>query len=120
MNMFGRRPIESIDPQTASDRFFTAEIVLVDVRSRAEYEQVRVPGTIHIPLAEVGRRLDEVRSDRPVAFLCRSGHRSMAAARKAAKHRDDVLNVAGGMNAWLAAGLPAARCRVSHGRSESR
>ena len=118
--MFGRRPIESIDARVASDRFFTAEIVLVDVRSRAEYEQVRIPGTVHIPVHEVGRRLEEVRTDRPVAFVCRSGHRSMAAARKAAKHREDVLNVAGGMNAWLAAGLPAARCRVSPDRKGSR
>ena len=33
---------------------------------------------------------------------------------KAARHRDDVMNVAGGMDAWLDAGLPAATCPVSH------
>ena len=111
--MFGRRRIESIAPRRASDRFFTGEIVIVDVRTTPEYEQVRVPGAIHMPLNEVACGLDAVRADRPVAFLCASGHRSRLAARRAARSRRDVLNIAGGMNAWLAAGLPAARCPVS-------
>ena len=87
--------------------------MIVDVRTAGEYEQVRVPGAIHIPLPEVHSRLGELRADRPVAFLCRSGHRSAVAARRAAKERTGVLNVAGGMNAWLDADLPAARCPVS-------
>lgn len=119
MIMFGLRRIESIAPRTASDRFFTGEIVLVDVRTRSEYEQARVPGSLHIPLSQVRGRLDEVRRDRPVAFLCRSGRRSAVAARHAAKHRPDVLSIAGGMNAWLAAGLATAHCPVSHSRSHT-
>jgi rhodanese-related sulfurtransferase len=85
-------------------------LVIIDVRSDAEWERVRVPGATHIPLRQVGRRLHEVRNDRPVAFMCRSGHRSALAARRAARQRGDLTTVAGGMNAWLAAGLPAAHC----------
>jgi len=118
--MFGLRRIESIAPRRASDRFFTGEIVIVDVRTAGEYEQVRVPGAIHIPLPDVRSRLGEVRDDRPAAFLCRSGHRSAVAARRAAKERTGVLNVTGGMNAWLAAGLPSADCPVSRSRRRSR
>ncbi|HVP02800.1 MAG TPA: rhodanese-like domain-containing protein [Solirubrobacteraceae bacterium] len=108
--MFGLRRIQTIAPHRASDRFFSGEISLVDVRTRAEYEQVRVPGALHIPLHEVRARMHEIRDDRPAAFVCRSGHRSAAAARRVARERPDVLNVAGGMGAWLAAGLPTARC----------
>lgn len=111
--MFGRRPTEQITPGAASDRFFTGHLVLVDVRTHGEYEKARVPGSTHIPLTELPARLAELRSDRPVAFLCRSGHRSAIAARRAVKRRRDVLNVTGGMNAWMAAGLPVARCPVS-------
>ncbi len=111
--MFGRRPIEAITVRVASDRFFTGELMLVDVRTHREFEQVRVPGAVHIPLPELSNRLGELRTDHAVAFLCRSGHRSAVAARRAAKQRPDVLNVTGGMNAWLAAGLPAADCPVS-------
>jgi rhodanese-related sulfurtransferase len=107
---FLREHVSTITPAAASDRFFMGLLVIVDVRSEAEWARVRVPGATHIPLGQVARRLHEVRRDRPVAFVCRSGHRSPLAARRAARQRDDVATVAGGMNAWLAAGLPAARC----------
>ncbi|HEX5925353.1 MAG TPA: rhodanese-like domain-containing protein [Baekduia sp.] len=105
-----RRHVQTIAPGAASDRFFMGLLVIVDVRSEAEWKRVRVPGATHIPLSQVTRRLHEVRTDRPVAFVCGSGHRSALAARRAARQRDDVASVEGGMNAWLAAGLPAARC----------
>jgi rhodanese-related sulfurtransferase len=108
------RKVKTTTPREASDRFFMGLLVIIDVRSDAEWRRVRVPGAIHIPLRQVARRLDEVRTDRPVAFLCRSGHRSTLAARRAARRRDDVASVAGGMNAWLAAGLPAALCAPPH------
>jgi rhodanese-related sulfurtransferase len=104
--MFGRRRIETITARAASDRFFSGELVLVDVRTEREFGHVRVPGAVHIPLHAVGDRLGELRTDHPLAFVCRSGRRSAAAARRVAKHRPDVLNVAGGMNAWRAADLP--------------
>ncbi len=118
--MFGRRPVEGITAREACDRFFAGELVLVDVRAHHEYEQVRVPGAVHIPLHEIGGRLSELRTDHAVAFVCRSGHRSKVAARRAAKQRPDVLNISGGMNAWLAAGLPSADCPASRSRGRSR
>ena len=118
--MFGRTRIETITARTASDRFFSGQLVLVDVRTEREYAQIRVPGAVHIPLDEVRGRIGELRTDHPVAFVCRSGHRSAMAAKRAAKHRPDVLNIAGGMNAWLAAGLPAADCPVSPSKRRPR
>lgn len=111
--MFGRRRIEAITVRQASDRFFAGELVLVDVRTHQEFERVRVPGSLHIPLHEVRGRVPDLRADHPVAFICRSGHRSTVAARRAVRARPDVLNITGGMNAWLAAGLPSADCPVS-------
>ena len=88
------RRMKTTTPREASDRFFMGLLVIIDVRSDAEWRRVRVPGAIHVPLRQVVRRLDEVRTDRPVAFLCRSGHRSTLAARRAARQRDDVASVA--------------------------
>ena len=107
-----RRPIETLTARSASDRFFTGRLTIVDVRSDAEFARVRVPGATHIPLGQLLRRLPELRSDRPIAFLCRSGHRSALAARGAAKRRPDVASIDGGMDAWMAADLPTARCRA--------
>ena len=105
-----RRRIETMTVRSASDRFFMGRLTIVDVRSDAEFAQARVPGATHIPLGQLQRGLAEVRSDRPIALLCRSGHRSALAARGAAKRRPDVASIDGGMNAWIAAGLPTARC----------
>lgn len=105
--IFGRRRIAAITPREASERLAAGELVVVDVRTAREVAQVRVPGSINVPLHEVRGRLDEIPAGRPVAFLCRSGHRSTVAARRAAGGRPDVLNITGGMHAWVAAGLPA-------------
>lgn len=111
--MLGFKTTEKVTPGEISDRFFMGQLTLVDVRTYEEYEQVRVPGVLHIPVSDLKGRLGEIPTDHPVAFLCRSGHRSSLAARMAARHREGVMNVTGGMDAWLAAGLPAARCPVS-------
>jgi rhodanese-related sulfurtransferase len=104
--MFGLRRTPSISAAEAATRLRAGQLELIDVRTRHEYEAVRVPGTVHLPLHEVADRLDDLAGDRPVAFLCRSGHRSAVAARRVARRRDGVWNVTGGLNAWLAAGLP--------------
>ena len=109
-----RHRVETVSVRTASDRFFTGRLTIVDVRSHREFAQARVPGATHIPLEQLRDRLPEVRSDRPIALLCRSGHRSALAARRAAKHRRDVASIDGGMSAWIAADLPTARCTPPH------
>jgi rhodanese-related sulfurtransferase len=48
----------------------------VDVRSSAEFFQGNAPGTINIPLAELGSRLGEIRKSSPVVVCCASGTRS--------------------------------------------
>jgi rhodanese-related sulfurtransferase len=107
MTMRPRSPIESIAPVRAANRFFSGKISLVDVRSDREYRAVRVPCATHIPLPQLRRRVQEIRTDRPVALLCRSGHRSVLAALIARRHGLEALSVAGGMRAWLTAGRPA-------------
>lgn len=102
--------VETMRAGTASDQFFTGRLTIVDVRSHAEFDEARVPGATHIPFDELEQQLPELRSDRPLAFLCQTGKRSAWAAQDAAKRRPDVASIDGGMDAWIAAGLPTARC----------
>jgi rhodanese-related sulfurtransferase len=103
-----RRRVPSIEPAHAANRFFSGTISLVDVRTDAEYRAVHVPGAVHVPLTQLRERLDELRGDRPIAIICRSGHRSAVATRAAQRHGLDAMSVTGGMHAWVAAALPAA------------
>ena len=50
--------------------------VLIDVRSAAEFATANAPGTINIPLQELGSRLGEISKSAPVILCCASGTRS--------------------------------------------
>lgn len=50
--------------------------ILVDVRSAAEFAGGSAPGTINIPLQELGSRLAEIPKSAPVVLCCASGTRS--------------------------------------------
>lgn len=88
--------------------------ILLDVRETHEYEEVRVPGSVHVPLGQLPSRLQEIRQlgSRPVAVICRSGRRSAIAAEQLQQAGwTNVYNVEGGMLAWERAELPVERAR---------
>jgi rhodanese-related sulfurtransferase len=53
---------------------------VLDVRALFERQESHIPGSLHIPLPELPRRVNEIPRDRPVVVQCRSGFRSMIAA----------------------------------------
>ena len=107
--LFGPR-VPQISVAEAQRRLTAANPpVIVDVRQPAEIGAGSVPGAIFIPLTEFGRRYHELPKDQPVLTICRSSHRSPLAARQLLKAGYVVTDVAGGMQAWQAAGLPLQR-----------
>lgn len=50
--------------------------IFVDVRSAGEFAHGNAPGTINIPLQELGNRLHEIPKFSPVVLCCASGTRS--------------------------------------------
>jgi adenylyltransferase/sulfurtransferase len=77
---------------------------LVDVREPAEYEIVKIPGSVLIPKGEIlsGTALAELPQDKQIVVYCKSGVRSAEAlaALKAAGFRDAV-HVQGGVSSWV-------------------
>lgn len=83
--------------------------LLLDVREPGEYASGHAPGSVLIPVGQLGSRLKEIQSyqNKPVAVICRSGRRSAAAAEILQKAGFSAIrNVDGGMMAWERAGLP--------------
>lgn len=73
---------------------------LVDVRERDEIATGTHPDALAIPLSELPARTHELRRDRPVALLCRSGNRSREAANLlAARGFCCPVNLVGGIEA---------------------
>ena len=104
----------AIDATEAERRMTTEDPapLLIDVREPWEFEGVRAPGAVLMPMSTFTDHVSELPADRPLMIVCHSGNRSAAVAgylRRAG--RTDVVNVAGGMEAWEGAGL-----RVRRGR----
>ncbi len=77
--------------------------VLLDVREPWEWAvgSLEDRGALHIPLDELAERQAELPEGRPVVVYCRSGARSLDAARRlVAAGREDVHNLEGGIVAW--------------------
>lgn len=105
--------IPTIDAREAERRLREdpARPVLVDVREVSEFVAVRAPDVVLLPTSTFAARVDELPADRPLMIICHLGGRSAAVAGFLMRTgRTDVVNVAGGMDAWEAAGLP-----VRHG-----
>jgi rhodanese-related sulfurtransferase len=84
--------------------------LLVDVREQHEFDEVRAPGAVLMPMSSLAARAGELPSDRPLMIVCHSGSRSAAVTGYLARAgRTDVVNVAGGMDAWERGGLPVKR-----------
>ena len=84
--------------------------VLLDVREPDEWRAVRAPGALHIPMRELATSTDRLPTDRAIVCICHVGQRSALVADALVDAGWTAVNVAGGMNAWEAAGLP-----VEHG-----
>jgi adenylyltransferase/sulfurtransferase len=81
------------------------DFLLVDVREPAEFEIIRIPGSVLIPKGDIlsGEALARLPQDKQIVLHCKSGARSAEAlaALKAAGFRDAV-HVQGGVLAWQA------------------
>jgi sulfur-carrier protein adenylyltransferase/sulfurtransferase len=80
------------------------DFLLVDVREPAEYEIVRIPGSVLIPKDRIlsGEALSDLPQDRQIVLHCKTGVRSAEALAtlKAAGFRDAV-HVQGGVVSWV-------------------
>ena len=106
----GTQRFTTLSPGEFQSSVADRSVQLVDVRTPDEYAEQHIPGAINIDVYEddfidqCKARLDK---DRPVAVYCRSGKRSANAAgllRKAGFK--PVLNLDGGIMAWLDAAKP--------------
>jgi len=99
-------PLE-VSPHDAGAAVDGGDALLLDVREDWEWDEQRVPGAIHIPMNEVPARLEEIPAERDVYVYCKVGGRSARVVDYLRRHgRERAVNVTGGIDAWVEAGLP--------------
>jgi rhodanese-related sulfurtransferase len=97
--------VRELDPLAADDAARDGAILL-DVREPEEFDAGHAPGAVPLPLGALAARAGELDLGVPVVCVCRSGHRSAHAAAALTSLGLDAVNLAGGMLAWAAEGLP--------------
>ena len=76
--------------------------ILLDTRTREEYDQSHIPGALLIPHTEIAQRAEEALPDKDQVILvyCRSGNRSKQASEVLAELGYTHVKEFGGINTW--------------------
>jgi rhodanese-related sulfurtransferase len=103
-------PVENINPPEAYKRLETKpKPFILDVRQPEEFRSGHIPGARLIPLGELARRVGDLPKTQEIICVCHSGSRSVQATQKLAEAGYKVVNLRGGMAAWLRLGLPVTK-----------
>ncbi|AZN30155.1 adenylyltransferase/sulfurtransferase MoeZ [Flaviflexus salsibiostraticola] len=120
---FGPRPLPRPEPLTAAQllpycsapkvaevdivefaRLREQGVRVLDVREDSERRAAHLPGSEHIILSEILERPELAAGEQPVYVHCKAGARSARAVEAMGRVGIQAINVAGGLDAWQAAG----------------
>ncbi|MEI6122577.1 MAG: rhodanese-like domain-containing protein [Bacteroidota bacterium] len=69
----------SSKPKTDLGELILSGATIIDVRSKGEFQQGHLKGSINIPLKNVQEHLPKLKKNKPIIVCCASGARSGAA-----------------------------------------
>ncbi len=98
-------PVPEVTPDEAAERL-EGGAVLIDVREDDEWLAGHAPRARHMPLSRLQQDYQSLSPDQAMIAVCRAGGRSAKATAALRGAGYDVVNLAGGMQAWAAGGHP--------------
>jgi rhodanese-related sulfurtransferase len=102
-----------VAPAAANDQMKATKVTVIDVREASEVAaNGSIEGSIKIPVRTLIKSLDKLPADKtaPIIITCASGHRGMFSMMALQMlGYTNVKNITGGLNAWIAAGLPVVK-----------
>lgn len=105
--------IETVDSATFKERISGAsKVQLLDVRTAEEFAEGHLESAINIDVhgpsftKKVSEQLDK---SQPIYLYCRSGKRSMMAAKELEKEGYSIVNLKSGILGWVEAGYPVSK-----------
>ena len=99
---FLTRSVTRYSPTQLAGRMKEGNMVLLDVRTAAEFQSGHIKGAVHIPVMELNARAAELRKhgEREIVCYCQSGSRSLMAAARLKKLGFQSSNLEGGIAEW--------------------
>lgn len=108
--------VAELEPRDVAARMKAGEFLLIDVREATEYAVERIHGALLYPLSTFDAKQLPPDESRRVVFYCASGRRSLDAGKRRLATGQPAAHMAGGINAWKAAGLPVVHVDPATGR----
>ncbi len=100
-------PYQFIQPRAVMNLLRSQDsCALVDVRSREEFEEEHIQGSINIPLGEICRNIDQLSDYTEVVLVCTQGKRARRAACLLRDSPVDLFVLEGGITIWRHSNLP--------------
>ena len=97
--------VPQVDPHDVPDG-----AVVIDVREPGEWAEGHIGAARHVPMASVAATVqyqpETIPADERIYVVCHIGQRSAQVTAWLRRHGYDAVNIAGGMDAWQAAGRP--------------
>jgi hydroxyacylglutathione hydrolase len=101
----GLEAMAQIDPDALGTMARDNGVQIVDVRSPEEWSKGHLPGALHIPLAALPDRVNELNRSAPIVLHCKGGSRSsIATSFLQSQGMASVSNMVGGYEAWVQSG----------------
>jgi len=83
------------------------DLVILDVRTKEEYDIVHLQNAVLIPVSELPTRLSELDKSKKILVYCKAGGRSAKASGTLVSDGfGSIYNMLGGIDAWTQAGYP--------------
>lgn len=102
--------VVEMSPEQARPGVEAAYAQFIDVRTPEEFASGHAERAKNIPIDQLAANLDMLEKNEPVYLICHSGNRSKKAAQILVDNGfPQAISVAGGTEAWQAAGLPMAK-----------
>ena len=101
------KPVKSVDTNKFEEAVQADSVQLLDVRTAAEYAGGHIAYAKNIDVLQSdfkAKAMALLHKENLVYVYCRSGKRSMMAAKKLAAEGFRVVNLSGGFMAWTASG----------------
>lgn len=108
----GQQNFENTDVQGFTELIADSNVVVLDVRTAAEFAEGHIKGAILIDQGKsdfVEKVKDALPIEKKIAVYCRSGRRSANAAGKLADVGYKCINLKGGIIAWKEADMPVTK-----------
>jgi len=99
----------SVSPQQATLLLNRDEAVIIDVREKKDFNDGRIKGSIHIPLASLKDRMSELEKhkEKQLVVVDKAGqHSGMAGKQLKAAGFENICRMSGGIAEWTNSSLP--------------